>query len=237
MAASQRDLDTIASINEKIEQAEYFLVFTSEHKESNKMVQDYISSACEQVKQALNQLKTLDPNIDQSIIKMQASAVLEDIRTFIVLENMESKLDESFLENHNASLLELSKLLEPSVQLEEKKMEEKPIEVKPTEIKPIEAKPIEAKPIETKLGGKPGPISREPLKDYKTSGQLSSQEGGSFSHDVHKIQNARGEKYYCKVVDDPLVIAIEATAGQLFQLLMPYQPQTKLAEMKGNTFV
>ncbi len=70
--------------------------------------------------------------------------------------------------------------------------------------------------------------------------ELTAKHGGAFSHITEIVKDAQGNVFYKKKFEDQnlkntqLSIAIEATAGQLFNLLMPYQPQTLLAKDENN---
>jgi len=78
-------------------------------------------------------------------------------------------------------------------------------------------------------------------EDFTSLEKLSEAKGGLFTHEVHKVTNKNDTNniYYQKsCTDNKLVTAIEATAGQLFNLLMPYQPQTLLAKnAAGKEFI
>jgi ankyrin repeat protein len=76
------------------------------------------------------------------------------------------------------------------------------------------------------------------LRNFTPLEQLTEEKGGAFSHPVFKFEQG-GNIFYKKTENRALLLAIEATAGQIFKLLMPYQPETLLAvnPINGETSV
>jgi len=84
---------------------------------------------------------------------------------------------------------------------------------------------------------KPSKILYHTAEDFASIEKLTAAQGGAFSHQVSKVTKD-GQIYYQKITTDPFVNAIEATAGQLYNLLMPYQPQTLLAKnSQGQNYI
>ena len=68
-------------------------------------------------------------------------------------------------------------------------------------------------------------------KDFDVGDQLTKEKGGAFTHQVHKVtHNESKETYYQKYCDNHFAASVEATAGQLFNLVMPYQPKTLIGK-------